>query len=47
MIEATTQVKPGKGNMVSNPHGLGPKKKKTQNTSFDRTRLPKGPDNSK
>lgn len=27
MIEATTQVKPGKGNMVSNPHGLGPKKK--------------------
>lgn len=28
MIEATTQVKPGKGNMVSNPHGLGPKKKK-------------------
>lgn len=26
MIEATTQVKPGKGNMVSNPHGLGPKK---------------------
>lgn len=27
MIEATIQVKPGMRNMVSNPHGLGPKKK--------------------
>lgn len=45
MIEATTQVKPGKGNMESNP--LWVRAKKTKNTLFDRARLPEGPDTLK